>query len=239
MGSVCNKDETESSKIEIKTSNKRPRELKGNLKNVQNSPKKQIENKKNESTEFKAETSNKENKKEKENRKNPFDISKISKVESDHKKISSNYGPKGTNDSEIDLPKSPNVRKVNFSTEIEKNSNIKTTVKGTKKIEELKTIGNFKEIWPDGTTYIGMMKHGRKEGEGTLKWANGSYYKGEFQNNKLNGIGSLTWKDKRNYQVNFKDNKIDGKGIFKWPDGSTYIGEYVNDKKQGKGKFLM
>jgi len=85
-----------------------------------------------------------------------------------------------------------------------------------KKSAAMGYIGHGKGRWthPDGDSYDGDWKDGKKDGRGAYKFADGSSYEGEF-----------------------KDNQREGRGVFKWSDGRVYDGEWVAGKKEGRGKF--
>ena len=62
--------------------------------------------------------------------------------------------------------------------------------------------GQGTETYPDGSTYVGEFKDGKKYGQGTMTFPDGSKYVGEFKDGLPNGQGTLTS-----------------------PDGSKYVGE--------------
>lgn len=61
--------------------------------------------------------------------------------------------------------------------------------------------------------YVGDIKSGKKEGQGTYTQANGDRYEGEWKNNKRNGFGKMYYNNQE-----------------------LYIGQWVDNVKQGNGK---
>ena len=54
------------------------------------------------------------------------------------------------------------------------------------------THGQDTYSWPDGDTYAGEWKEGKKNGQGTYTWANADAYVGEWRDDKRNGRGIWT-----------------------------------------------
>ncbi len=64
----------------------------------------------------------------------------------------------------------------------------------------------------DGRKYVGEVKNGKLDGQGSLTYADGRKYIGEFKDDKYNGQGTLTWTDGTKYRGGFKDGNRDGRG---------------------------
>lgn len=60
------------------------------------------------------------------------------------------------------------------------------------------------------TQYVGGIRNGALEGEGSYSFANGAIFKGNFQHGKPNGIGTLTYSNGCKYEGQFKDGKRHG-----------------------------
>ena len=60
-------------------------------------------------------------------------------------------------------------------------------------------LGDGKEEWPDGSSYNGQYKEGKKNGKGIFVWFDGSKFEGDFVNNKIEGYGVYEWPDNRKY----------------------------------------
>jgi hypothetical protein len=52
--------------------------------------------------------------------------------------------------------------------------------------------GHGKQMWPDGTSYVGHWQEDRMHGQGSIVYSNQDEYTGEFLNNKANGFGKYT-----------------------------------------------
>ena len=71
--------------------------------------------------------------------------------------------------------------------------------------------------FPDGATYEGGYKDGKRNGQGTFTLPDGSRYVGEFRNGNRNGYGIFYLTDGSIlYDGNWKDNKQNGKGVKFW-----------------------
>jgi hypothetical protein len=46
-----------------------------------------------------------------------------------------------------------------------------------------------REIWPNGTVYIGDYVNYKKHGKGEMTWPDEAKYVGQFRDNKINGYG--------------------------------------------------
>jgi len=88
----------------------------------------------------------------------------------------------------------------------------------------------------NGATYIGMMKDGKPNGQGTEMWQNGPKQVGEFKDGNL-VKGTETWQDGTEYVGEFRDCMKNGRGTLRLPDGSKYVGDFKNGKYDGQGRF--
>merc|ERR1719191_633068 len=43
--------------------------------------------------------------------------------------------------------------------------------------------------WPDGRSYVGQYRAGKRHGVGTFSWPDGRQYEGQYSNGKRHGIG--------------------------------------------------
>ncbi|MFH1878622.1 MAG: hypothetical protein ABH883_07450 [Candidatus Omnitrophota bacterium] len=90
-----------------------------------------------------------------------------------------------------------------------------------------------------GASYIGVWKDDKKDGHGTYSWSDGQKYTGEWSNDVRTGHGEYFWPDGHEYTGQFLDNKKHGHGVLKWPDGTVYTGEFRNDSINGHGKKYL
>ena len=87
--------------------------------------------------------------------------------------------------------------------------------------------------------YIGEVKYGEPNGQGTFTYSNGNKYEGEFKDGKPNGQGTKTWTSGGKYVGEFKNGEQNGKGTFTFPDGTKYVGEYKNGERNGQGTYTF
>jgi len=104
-------------------------------------------------------------------------------------------------------------------------------------IKNGKPNGQGTETSPEGETYEGEWKDGKKEGKGKFIQVDGSKYVGEWINGERNGYGTLTSSNGTKYVGKWKDGKKNGQGIFTSSAGSRYVGEFRDDKRNGYGTF--
>jgi hypothetical protein len=108
--------------------------------------------------------------------------------------------------------------------------------------------------------YVGNMKNGNIEGQGTMTYSDGTVYYGNWVADNRDGHGKLTYPDgttlyegnwKNNkpcdkngtyifrngdiYQGNIENNILKGHGVMKQADGTVYDGNWVADKRSGQG----
>ena len=104
--------------------------------------------------------------------------------------------------------------------------------------EHLEKIDGVSKFFENGDHYMGDMKFGLPDGNGTLNTimdGMGYTYVGEFKKKKKNGRGNLSSKDnKYNYDGGWKDDKKYGIGTL-FDNGDKYTGDFVDDKYCGNG----
>ncbi|MCL1911734.1 MAG: hypothetical protein FWG13_05975 [Leptospirales bacterium] len=92
--------------------------------------------------------------------------------------------------------------------------------------------------YTDGTVYVGQVKNGVPNGQGTYTWPDGKKYVGQWKDDKYHGQGTYTWPDGRKYVGQFKDGKRDGNGTMTYSRGGVvkyYAGQWKDDKYHGQG----
>ena len=104
--------------------------------------------------------------------------------------------------------------------------------------EHLGSIGDVSKYYENGDHYLGDMKNGLPDGNGTLNTildGMGYTYIGQFKNGKKNGKGNLSSKDnKYNYDGGWRDDKKSGVGTL-FDYGDKYTGDFKDDKYCGNG----
>ncbi len=114
------------------------------------------------------------------------------------------------------------------------------------------TIGcstSHRPTYPKGDKYVGELKDGKPNGQGTYflladNQFKGDKYVGEYKDGKYNGQGTYTFASGNKYVGEFKDGKYNGQGTYFFladnqSKGKKYVGEFKDGKQIGQGiKFL-
>ena len=77
--------------------------------------------------------------------------------------------------------------------------------------------------------YIGDMKNGLPDGQGSHTFPNGDKYIGEFRNGKKHGYGKMTYASGNIYLGRWEKNKRWGWGKITYTDGYEWKGDWFND----------
>lgn len=80
--------------------------------------------------------------------------------------------------------------------------------------------------FPNGEKYVGEVRGGQPNGQGTYTWANGAKYVGEWKDGQRNGQGTYTWRNGDHYVGEFRNNKKHGQGTLTFANGRKYVGEF-------------
>ena len=95
---------------------------------------------------------------------------------------------------------------------------------------------NMKEIWPDGTFYIGEFdEDGNYSGNGKLVFSKSRYYEGEFVDGYFDGNG-IFYHGTEYVKGQFKEGHIHGYGEAIFNTGS-YTGYWKKNRFHGEGVF--
>ena len=96
--------------------------------------------------------------------------------------------------------------------------------------------------YPSGSKYVGEVKDGFENGQGTKTWLKGIYkgqkYVGEWKNGRNHGQGTKTYSYERKYVGEWKDGFENGQGTETWFD-KEYVGEYKDGSFHGQGIFTV
>ena len=123
--------------------------------------------------------------------------------------------------------------------------------------------------FPDGKVWIGVIKHGTLNGQGTIKIPVGEFLEGEFdieegvfkngllngkgcsihlgakqqgefKNGKLDGPGKSSSPDEESIaEGEFREGYLNGEGTYTFWDGTIFEGEFRNDMLNGQGKITF
>ena len=66
-------------------------------------------------------------------------------------------------------------------------------------------------------------------------YVDGGQYIGELKDGKPNGQGTVTLNDVEQYVGEWKDGKRNGQGTYNFANGNKYVGEFKDDKRNGQG----
>ena len=55
--------------------------------------------------------------------------------------------------------------------------------------------GTGKLVWPNGDTYHGRFRNGKREGKGRRVNADGSNFSGDYEDDQPSGMGTYKWAD--------------------------------------------
>lgn len=88
--------------------------------------------------------------------------------------------------------------------------------------------GQGKEIYKDGTIYVGQFKEDYKTGKGKLTFKSGYEYEGQFLNDCYHGYGKMKYDDGRRYEGLYEFGQAHGQGILMFEDGAKYVGEFFD-----------
>lgn len=91
----------------------------------------------------------------------------------------------------------------------------------------------------NGAKYIGEVKNGKPEGQGTYFTAEGIAATGEFKNGLQEGQGTITTPNGNKYEVEFKNNQPYEQGKITFANGDNYEGEFKKGLFNGQGTATL
>lgn len=89
----------------------------------------------------------------------------------------------------------------------------------------------------DEHTYVGIVKDGVPNGQGTLTDMLGSEWKGNFVNGKLEGLGTYVGYDLAEYEGFFEGGEFNGYGHLSAANGDEFWGMFKGGKRNGVGRM--
>ena len=97
------------------------------------------------------------------------------------------------------------------------------------------------KYYPNGDEYIGELKNGKRDGQGTLKYSPWKQYVGEWKDDKRHGQGTLIDEGMKVYSYigDWKEDKKSGLGLITHENGLKYKGGWKDDKENGKGTLIL
>jgi hypothetical protein len=82
--------------------------------------------------------------------------------------------------------------------------------------------------YPDGSVYVGEVRNGQRNGQGTYTFVNGDVYVGEFRDNQRNGQGTFTFISGNVYVGEYRDGQRNGQGTYTSAWGRVQNGTWRN-----------
>jgi hypothetical protein len=92
---------------------------------------------------------------------------------------------------------------------------------------------------PDGAKYVGEIRNGMANGQGTYTSRKYGTYDGGFKNGKFNGRGTLVTPNRGKYTGTFVNGRMNGRGVYSSRKYGTYVGSFKNGKFHGYGKLTL
>jgi hypothetical protein len=102
---------------------------------------------------------------------------------------------------------------------------------GTQATDSMNCVGQVDFL--NGEKYVGEVREGQPNGQGTYTWANGAKYVGQWTNGQRNGRGMYLWPNGEKYIGEFKNNKKHGQGTLIYANGRKYVGEFKDGNPVG------
>ena len=106
-------------------------------------------------------------------------------------------------------------------------------------IKNGKPNGQGTHTLPDGRKFVGKFKDGKSNGQGILTFPNGNKYEGEWKDGKRHGQGTYTFSDGRKYVGEWRSGEKHGQGTYTWSNGEKYVGEWKDGKRHGQGTYTF
>lgn len=111
---------------------------------------------------------------------------------------------------------------------------------GMRAFEETETGDNVMKNFSDGV-YVGEIKDGKRNGNGTMTYSNGNEYSGGWKDDIQSGEGVFTWANGDVYEGNFDSGKMSGQGkkTTKFANGEISVIEGVFEDGMVSGQIKM
>ncbi len=78
--------------------------------------------------------------------------------------------------------------------------------------------------------YEGMVRDGKREGEGRMFFPDGAAYAGGFHDDRYEGYGRFSFADGSRYEGTFRAGRYDGYGVYTFASGRTKEGYWRNGR---------
>lgn len=102
-------------------------------------------------------------------------------------------------------------------------------------VEQCPRNGHVVVTYPNGTTYRGQFRDGKRHGRGTLTDSQGTMHEAEWRFDKRQGKGTEVYHDGTRFTGSYVDDMRSGHGKMTWPEGSQYQGQFDRNKANGEG----
>ena len=91
---------------------------------------------------------------------------------------------------------------------------------------------------PNGDTYIGELKDGKRHGLGYYRELAGVEYFGDFEDGQHHGVGFMTDAEGNAYFGQFEKGAGSGAGVYEAADGSSFQGRFADSLPNGAGTYV-
>ncbi len=88
----------------------------------------------------------------------------------------------------------------------------------------------------DAGEYVGGLRDGERDGDGSVAFADGRRYVGKFRSNKFNGFGRMVLPNGTSFEGIWEDDSF-VEGALSLPDGSKLTGRWQDGELNGQGTF--
>ena len=98
--------------------------------------------------------------------------------------------------------------------------------------------GQGVRVQPDGSSYQGAFKSGRRQGKGVQTWPDGRRYEGSWVGDLRHGYGVQTYPDGR-YVGSWSQGEPTSAGVRSYANGDRYVGVFRKEKRHGHGTLTF
>jgi hypothetical protein len=100
-------------------------------------------------------------------------------------------------------------------------------------------VNTQRTTFDDGSTYVGQMVDGKRDGLGVAVLRAGERQAGEWKGDRLEGLGMLRAGDGRGYEGEWRGGLPNGAGVFRLGSEERYFGEVKDGQPQGAGVRIV
>lgn len=117
------------------------------------------------------------------------------------------------------------------------NSSLYVNAQNQEHIPQRNTAHGKPYRYADGSTYVGGIRFGKRQGPGVMTYSDGSVYQGYFRENMRHGKGTMRSKQNRVFFDGVFEMDYPKKGILTYNNKARYEGSFVNGVPNGEGTY--